>query len=126
MTPSESLNLVATGFFPKSIQQGSKAVTDLLSNFRTGLLAAPPPPPRDWDSDWRTAKGIVTYFESLSWQNPWLDSNPVMFVLSQLCHDADRHQQLELLKISNLMKLIAHGFGSMQGFQPQFCAINSV
>ena len=62
-------------------------------------LAAPPPSPRDWDSDWRTAKGIVNYFESLSWQNPWLDSNPVMFVLSQLCHDAERHQQPELLKI---------------------------
>ena len=29
-------------------------------------------------------------------------------------------------ELSNLMKLIAHGFGSMQGFQPQFCAINSV
>ena len=61
-------------------------------------LAAPPPPPRDWDSDWRTSKGIISYFESLSWQNPWLDSNPVMFVLSQLCHDAKRHQQAELLK----------------------------
>ena len=62
-------------------------------------LAALPPPLRDWDLDWRTAKGIVNYFESLSWQNPWLDSNPVMFVLSQLCHDAKRHQQPELLKI---------------------------
>ncbi len=62
-------------------------------------LSAPPPPPRGWDSDWRTAKSIVSYFESLSWQNPWLDSNPVMFVLSQLCHDAERHQQPELLKI---------------------------
>ncbi len=62
-------------------------------------LAAPPPPPRDWDLDWRTAKGIISYFESLSWQNPWLDSNPVMFVLSQLCHDVDRHQQPEILKI---------------------------
>ena len=62
-------------------------------------LNAPPPPPRDWDSDWRTVNGIVSYFESLSWQNPWLDSNPVMFVLSQLCHDAQRHQQSELLKI---------------------------
>ena len=62
-------------------------------------LAAPPPPLRDWDSDWRTAKGIVSYFESLSWRNPWLDSNPVMFVLGQLCHDVERHQQPELLKI---------------------------
>ena len=62
-------------------------------------LAAPPPPEHDWSSDYRTAKGIVNYLESLVWDNPWRDSNPVMFVLSQLCHDAQRHQQPELLKI---------------------------
>lgn len=62
-------------------------------------LNATPPPIRDWNSDYRTAKGIVNYLESLVWDNPWRDSNPVMFVLSQLCHDAQRHQQPELLKI---------------------------
>ena len=62
-------------------------------------LGASPLPPLDWNSDWRTAKGIINYFDSFSWKNPWLDSNPVMFVLSQLCHDAERHQQPELLKI---------------------------
>lgn len=63
-------------------------------------LSAPPPPPHNWKSDWRTVNNdIVSYLESLSWQNPWLDSNPVMFLLSQLCHDAERHQQLELLKM---------------------------
>jgi prenyltransferase beta subunit len=62
-------------------------------------LSAPPPPPRDWLQDKRTADGIIPYLESLSWQNPWLDSNPVMFVLSQLCHDVERHQKLELLAI---------------------------
>ncbi len=29
-------------------------------------------------------------------------------------------------EVSNLMKLIAHGFGSMPCIEPQFCAINSV
>ncbi|MGQ4646884.1 prenyltransferase/squalene oxidase repeat-containing protein [Lyngbya aestuarii] len=62
-------------------------------------LSAPPPPPRDWPADWRTADGLIRYFESFSWQNPWLDSNPVMFTLSQLCHDAERHQQPELLEL---------------------------
>jgi regulator of replication initiation timing len=38
MTPSESLNLIATAFFSKIVQQGLKAVTDLLSKFRTGLM----------------------------------------------------------------------------------------
>jgi prenyltransferase beta subunit len=62
-------------------------------------LSAPPPPPRDWSQDKRTAKGIVSYLESLSWQNPWMDSNPVMFLLSQLCHDIERHQKPELLQL---------------------------
>jgi prenyltransferase beta subunit len=56
-------------------------------------------PPRDWQLDWRTANGIVSYLESLPWRNAWLDSNPVMFLLSQLCHDVDRHGQTELLQI---------------------------
>jgi hypothetical protein len=62
-------------------------------------LSAPAPTPRDWDQDYRTANGITAYFESLAWKNPWLDSNPVMFVLSQLCHDIDRHQRSDLLNI---------------------------
>lgn len=62
-------------------------------------LSAPPPPPRDWSSDKRTFNGIIAYLESLSWQNPWLDSNPVMFLLSQLCHDIERHQKIELLEL---------------------------
>ncbi len=62
-------------------------------------LSASPPPLRQWDKDYRTAKGIIHYLESLPWDNPWRDSNPVMFVLSQLCHDAERHEQPELLKI---------------------------
>ncbi|MEO1295408.1 MAG: hypothetical protein AAFW75_06325 [Cyanobacteria bacterium J06636_16] len=60
-------------------------------------LDAPPPPARDWGSDRRLTAGITTYFESLAWQDPWMDSNPVMFLLSQLCHDADRHNRPELL-----------------------------
>lgn len=60
-------------------------------------LSAPPPPPRDWDADHRVKRGINLYFEALGWQDAWMDSNPVMFVLSQLCHDAERHQKPELL-----------------------------
>lgn len=60
-------------------------------------LSADPPPPRDWKSDHRVKRGISLYFEALDWQDAWMDSNPVMFVLSQLCHDAERHQKQELL-----------------------------
>lgn len=60
-------------------------------------LSAPPPPLRDWDSDHRLKDGVTAYFDSLSWRDPWMDSNPVMFLLSQLCHDADRHDRPELL-----------------------------
>lgn len=60
-------------------------------------LSAPPPPLRAWDSDPRVASGIASYFDSLAWQDPWMDSNPVMFLLSQLCHDAERHHRPELI-----------------------------
>ena len=60
-------------------------------------LSAPPPPIRNWERDRRLDGGITTYFESLAWQDPWMDSNPVMFLLSQLCHDGDRHARPELL-----------------------------
>lgn len=60
-------------------------------------LSAKPPPPRNWESDHRVKRGISHYFEELDWHDAWMDSNPVMFVLSQLCHDAERHQQPELL-----------------------------
>ena len=62
-------------------------------------LLAPPPPPRDFPGSWRSADGLIDYFESFSWKNPWLDSNRVMFALSQLCHDSDRHQQPKLLEL---------------------------
>lgn len=60
-------------------------------------LHAPPPPPRQWSKDWDSADGLIKYFESVPWKNPWLDSNRVMFALSQLCHDAERHHQPNLL-----------------------------
>ncbi|MGF1523656.1 MAG: hypothetical protein ACFBSF_15170 [Leptolyngbyaceae cyanobacterium] len=60
-------------------------------------ISAPPPPIRDWERDRRLAAGITSYFESLAWQDPWMDSNPVMFLLSQLCHDAARHDRPDLL-----------------------------
>ena len=56
-------------------------------------LSAPPPPPRDFN--WNTADGLISYFESI----PWQDSNQVMFALSQLCHDGDRHGMPELLNL---------------------------
>jgi prenyltransferase beta subunit len=62
-------------------------------------LSAPPPPPRDWEAQWHTADALLQNFESIPWQNPWLDSNRVMFTLSQLCHDAQRHQKPELLEL---------------------------
>lgn len=60
-------------------------------------LSAPPPPVRDWASDQRIQPGITHYFNSLAWQDAWMDSNPVMFLLSQLCHDAERHTRPDLL-----------------------------
>lgn len=63
-------------------------------------LQAHPPLPRDFSTEkWDSPEALVSYFESFPWKNPWLDSNRVMFALSQLCHDADRHQRLELLDI---------------------------
>lgn len=62
-------------------------------------LLASPPPPRNWPSEWLTANGLIQYFESIPWKNPWLDSNRVMFVLSQMCHDVERHHKPELLKL---------------------------
>lgn len=61
-------------------------------------LAAPPPPPRIWSKGQNTVEGLLQYFEALPWRNPWLDSNPVMFVLSQLCHEVERHQKQEYLE----------------------------
>ena len=60
-------------------------------------LQAPPPPPREWA--WNNKEGLLEYFGSIPWKNPWLDSNRVMFALSQLCHDADRHHKPELLNL---------------------------
>ena len=62
-------------------------------------LQAFPPPERVWSKGWDTADGLIKYFESIPWENPWLDSNRVMFALSQLCHDAERHQKPELLNV---------------------------
>lgn len=62
-------------------------------------LQAPPPTQRQWSKNWDTADGLIQYFESIPWENPWLDSNRVMFALSQLCHDAERHQKPELLNV---------------------------
>lgn len=60
-------------------------------------LGAPPPPPRTYADGRNTAAGVIQFCEALNWQNPWLDSNPVMFALSQLCHDAERHHKPDLL-----------------------------
>lgn len=62
-------------------------------------LLAPVPPQRDWPKNWRTASDLIRYFESFPWKNPWLDSNRVMFILSQFCHDAERHQKPELFEL---------------------------
>jgi prenyltransferase beta subunit len=62
-------------------------------------LLAPPPPPRNWVKGWDTVEGLISYFESFPWKNPWLDSNRVMFALSQLSHDAERHKKPELLNL---------------------------
>lgn len=63
-------------------------------------LQAPPPPLRDFETlGWDMGDRLIQYFESIPWENPWLDSNRVMFALSQLCHDAERHQQPQLLTI---------------------------
>ncbi|MCB0311075.1 MAG: hypothetical protein KDD42_07560 [Bdellovibrionales bacterium] len=39
---------------------------------------------------------IVKLFQSYEWKNPWLDSNRVMFVLSQLCYSISRKSELLL------------------------------
>lgn len=60
-------------------------------------LGAPPPLPRTYLDGRETAEGIIQFCESLPWEDAWLDSNPVMFALSQLCHDVERHNKPELL-----------------------------
>lgn len=62
-------------------------------------LLAPPPPPRNWPQQLLTDAGLVAYFESFPWQNPWLDSNRVMFLLSQFIHEVERHQRVYLLRL---------------------------
>lgn len=62
-------------------------------------LGSPPPQMRLYGDKRNTVEGIVQYCGSLSWENAWLDSNPVMFALSQLCHDAERYQKPELLDV---------------------------
>ena len=64
-------------------------------------MQATPPPPRQWSQNWDSADGLIEYFESIPWKNPWLDSNRVMFALSQLCHDSEIHQQPKLLEVVN-------------------------
>ena len=59
-------------------------------------LGAPPPPGRQWPA-WRRADDLIEYFERLPWEDAWLESNRVMFVLSQLCHDVERHGKKQLL-----------------------------
>lgn len=66
-------------------------------------LLAPPPPPRDWSGSWHTLDNLIRYFESLPWKTLRLDSNRVLFVLSQLCHDAERHQKSELLDVVDII-----------------------
>jgi glycosyltransferase involved in cell wall biosynthesis/prenyltransferase beta subunit len=60
-------------------------------------LLSSPPLPRERPASWSTTGRLISCLESFPWRNPWLDSNRVMFMLSQLCHDAERHQQPELL-----------------------------
>lgn len=62
-------------------------------------LQAPSPCPRKWPANWETADAVIDYFESLPWARPWLASNYVMFVLSQFCHDSERHNKPELLSL---------------------------
>ncbi|MEN6486285.1 MAG: glycosyltransferase family A protein [Syntrophobacteraceae bacterium] len=60
-------------------------------------LLAPAPPPRRLPAEWLAPESLAAHLESFPWRNPWLDSNRVMFVLSQLCHEAERHRRPELL-----------------------------
>ena len=82
-------------------------------------LLAPAPPARQWPTDWHTSAGLERYLNSISWENPCLDSNRVMFVLSQLCHDVERHQKPELLDVvdSALDWLDRHQGKSLVGLQ---------
>jgi glycosyltransferase involved in cell wall biosynthesis len=62
-------------------------------------LLAPPPPPRQWSPVLETPGDLIRYFESLTWENVFEDSHLVMFLLSQVCHDAERHQDPALLEM---------------------------
>ncbi|MGH7578514.1 MAG: glycosyltransferase [Longimicrobiales bacterium] len=62
-------------------------------------LIEPAPPARRWPEGFLRPGGISHRFESLAWDNAWRDSNRVMFVLAQLCHDAERHGRAELLSV---------------------------
>ena len=56
-----------------------------------------PVPERKWPVALLTPLGLISLFESYHWKNPWVDSNRVMFILSQFCHDAERHRKNEYL-----------------------------
>lgn len=55
-------------------------------------LLAPPPPPRQWSPALATPGDLIRYFESFTWENVFEDSSRIMFHLSQVCHDAERHR----------------------------------
>lgn len=62
------------------------------------VLLASAPPARKWPEVWLQGDGIHGHFDSFEWDDAWRDSNRVMFTLSQLCHDAERHGRPELLR----------------------------
>ena len=51
--------------------------------------------PRTWNDKRDQPDGVCQYFESISWENPWRDSNYVMFLLSQLTYDYVIHGKKE-------------------------------
>jgi glycosyltransferase involved in cell wall biosynthesis len=59
-------------------------------------LGEPPPVERPWAELLPEAPAVGELFGAWPWRNAWLDSNRVMFVLGQLCHDAVRHRRPEL------------------------------
>lgn len=76
----------------------SEETTTLCQQALDALLA-PAPPPRRWPDRLLRREGIRTCLASFPWENAWLDSNRVMFLLSQFCHDAERHRRPELLEL---------------------------
>ncbi len=66
------------------------------------VLGLARPGRRDYPSSWLKPKTLIEYFESMDWSDPHLNSNRVMFVLSQFAHDIEVFDSQELSQVMDV------------------------